>query len=174
VLVEDLFEDLELWYPVIRLREAGASVELLGPGNARYRGKHGLTAMADAPVESARAEEIDGLVIPGGYAPDRLRRSTAVLDLVRRMDKLGKPVAFICHAGWVPASAGILGDRHVTSFFSIRDDLENAGAHWRDSAVVVDKNLISSRDPGDLPDFCRALIALLAGAPDGGWRRTPS
>jgi protease I len=158
VLVEELFEDLEFWYPVIRLREAGARVVVLGTGKQRYHGKHGLAASADAPVESAQAEDLDALVIPGGYAPDHLRRSEAVLNLVRHMNSLHKLVAFICHAGWVPASAGILWERRVTSFFSIRDDLVNAGAHWEDSSVVIDGNLISSRHPGDLADFCRAII----------------
>jgi protease I len=136
-------------------------VVVLGTGQEHYRGKHGLGAKADAPVESVQAEDLDALVIPGGYAPDRLRRSAAVLELVRRVNELGRPLAFICHAGWVPASAGILRDRHVTSFFSIRDDLVNAGAHWDDSSVVIDGNLISSRHPGDLPEFCRAIILSL-------------
>jgi protease I len=162
VLVEDLFEDLEFWYPVIRLREAGATVVVLGTGQERYRGKHGLSASADAPVESVQAEDLDALVIPGGYAPDRLRRSEAVLELVRRMHALDRTIAFICHAGWVPASAGILRDRHVTSFFSIRDDLVNAGAHWDDIPVVIDGHLISSRHPEDLPEFCRAIIQRLS------------
>jgi protease I len=163
ILAEDQFEDLELWYPAIRMREAGAEVALLGTGERSYRGKRGLIAEPDATVNSGHAAELDGLIIPGGYAPDRLRRHRAVLDVVREMDALAKPIAFICHAGWVPASAGILRDRRVTSFHSIRDDLENAGARWEDRPVVIDAHLISSRGPGDLPQFCRAIIALLGG-----------
>ena len=162
VLVEDLFEDLELWYPVIRMREAGARVVLLGGGKDEYHGKHGLSARPDGPVESVQAKDLDGMIIPGGYAPDHMRRHEARVSLVREMHDMGKPIAFICHAGWVPISAGILRERRVTSFYSIRDDIENAGAHWEDQPVVVDGNLISSRHPGDLPDFCRAIIRLLA------------
>ncbi|AGA90629.1 intracellular protease, PfpI family [Thioflavicoccus mobilis 8321] len=162
-LVEDLYEDLDLWYPTIRLREAGAAVTLLGTGRSDYRGKHGLPATADVSVDDIRAETLDALVIPGGYAPDHLRRHAGVLALVREMDRQQKPVAFICHAGWVPISAGIVRGRRVTSFHSIRDDLENAGARWEDSPVVVDGHLISSRHPGDLPVFCRTLIAELSG-----------
>ncbi|MEJ2387181.1 MAG: type 1 glutamine amidotransferase [Chromatiaceae bacterium] len=163
VLAEDLYEDLELWYPTIRLREAGAVVVLLGTGDARYTGKHGLPVEVDGPVESARVSDLDALVIPGGYAPDRLRRSQAVLELVRTMDRAGKLIAFICHAGWVPASAGILKGRRITSFSSIRDDMENAGARWEDNPVVTDGNLVTSRSPEDLPDFCDAIIGYLAG-----------
>jgi protease I len=168
VLVEDLFEDLELWYPVIRLREAGARVRLLGTGERTYRGKHGLSANADAPVSSVQPGDLDALVIPGGYAPDRMRRDEALLALVRGVAGLNRPVAFICHAGWVPISAGIVAGRRVTSAPSIRDDLTNAGAHWEDREVVQDGPLISSRNPDDLPAFCRALIAALSGTPQGG------
>ena len=161
VLVEDLFEDLELWYPVIRLREAGAGVMLIGTGKDSYRGKHGLAAEAHGPARSVRPADLDALVIPGGYAPDRMRRDETVLALVRGVAELDRPVAFICHAGWVPISAGIVAGRRVTSTPSIRDDLVNAGAHWEDSEVVSDGPLISSRHPGDLPAFCRTLIAAL-------------
>jgi protease I len=163
VLVEDQFEDLELWYPVIRMREAGAAVALLGTGASMYHGKHGLTAMADGPVSSASAKHLDALIIPGGYAPDYMRRDEHLLALVRDMAQQDRPVAFICHAGWVPISAGIVRGRRVTSAPSIRDDLVNAGAEWEDSEVVQDGPLISSRHPGDLPAFCRTLIAALAG-----------
>jgi protease I len=162
VLAEELYEDLELWYPTIRLREAGAAVVLLGTGQEQYTGKHGLPVKVDGPVESMSASDLDALVIPGGYAPDRLRRSAGVIKLVRDMDRAGKLIAFICHAGWVPASAGILRSRRITSFFSIRDDMENAGAKWEDNPVVVDGNLITSRYPDDLPEFCHAIISYLA------------
>jgi protease I len=162
VLVEDLFEDLELWYPTIRMREAGARVVLLGTGKESYRGKHGLTAEVDGPVSRIEPPALDAVIIPGGYAPDYMRRDEALLALVRKVAEQGRPVAFICHAGWVPISAGIVEGKRVTSAPSIRDDLINAGAHWEDSEVVQDEPLISSRHPGDLPAFCRTLIAALA------------
>lgn len=161
VLVEDLFEDLELWYPVLRLREAGAEVTLVGPGEGTYRGKRGLTADPHVAVSAVSEADFDGLIVPGGYAPDRLRRNAAVLGLVKRMHEKGAVIGFICHAGWVLASAGVLVGRRCTSFFSIRDDLVNAGAEWLDAPVVVDGNLISSRNPGDLPQFMPAVIEAL-------------
>jgi protease I len=161
VLVEDLFEDLELWYPVLRLREAGAEVTLVGPGEGTYRGKHGLSADPHVGVNAVSEADFDGLIVPGGYAPDRLRRNPAVLGLVKRMNDRGAVIGFICHAGWVLASAGVLVGRRCTSFFSIRDDLVNAGAEWLDAPVVVDGNLISSRNPGDLPQFMPAVLKAL-------------
>lgn len=162
VLVERLFEDLELWYPVLRLREAGARVTLIAPAGGRYTGKHGLVAEADAAVDDVTEADFDALVIPGGFAPDYLRRSAGVLDLVRALDRRGAPIAVICHAGWVVVSAGVVEGRRITSVASIRDDLLNAGARWVDEEVVVDGNLISSRGPDDLPAFARTLVAALA------------
>ncbi len=163
VLAEDLYEDLELWYPVLRLREAGAEVRVVGPKAGEvYKSKNGYPVKADVGMEDVKAEEFDAVVIPGGYAPDRMRRHRAMVEFVRAVHEAGKPVAFICHAGWVPASAGIVRGRTVTSFPSIRDDLVNAGARWVDQEVVVDGNLVSSRMPADLPAFCRALLDLLA------------
>lgn len=162
VLAEDLYEDLELWYPVLRLREEGAEVRVVGPKAGEvYKSKNGYPVKADVGMEQARAEDFDAVVIPGGYAPDRMRRHAAMVEFVRAMHEAGKPVAFICHAGWVPASAGIVRGRTVTSFPSIRDDLVNAGARWVDQEVVVDGHLVSSRVPADLPAFCRALVELL-------------
>ncbi|MDQ7850507.1 MAG: type 1 glutamine amidotransferase domain-containing protein [Armatimonadota bacterium] len=162
VLVEENYEDLELWYPLLRLREAGAEVKTVGPAAGQeYKSKHGYPAKADLGMEKANAADFDALVIPGGYAPDRMRRHAAMLGLVRAMHEAGKPVAFICHAGWVPISAGIVRGRTVTSFSAIRDDLINAGAQWVDQEVVVDGNLISSRSPADLPAFCRELVRML-------------
>ncbi len=162
VLVEDQFEDLELWYPLIRMREAGARTRLIGTAKKTYQGKHGLPADAEISAGSVRADELDALIIPGGYAPDRMRRDQPLLELVQGVAALERPIAFICHAGWVPISAGILGGRRVTSVASIRDDLQNAGAKWEDAEVVVDGHLISSRHPGDLPMFCRTLIEQLS------------
>jgi protease I len=156
-----LYEDLELWYPKIRLEEEGARTVVAGLGERTYQGKRGYPITVDASVEQVSAGDFDGLVIPGGYAPDILRRSARVLQLVREIYGAGKPVAFICHAGWVPISAGILRGKKGTSVGAIKDDLVNAGLLWEDSPVVVDGNLISSRTPADLPQFCRAIIAAL-------------
>jgi len=157
--VEDEYEDLELWYPKIRLTEEGAQVVTVGPEKGRvYRGKNGYPCKADSSFDEVRAVDFDGLLIPGGYAPDKIRRYPKALELTKEFHKAGKIVAFICHAGWVPISAGILKGAKATSFFAIKDDMVNAGVNWVDEPVVVDKNLISSRTPADLPHFCKAII----------------
>ncbi len=156
-----LYEDLELWYPKIRLEEEGARTVVAGTGEKTYQGKKGYPINVDTSVDEIRAADFDGLVIPGGYAPDIMRRSQKLLQLTREIFQAGKPVAFICHAGWVPISAGIVKGKRGTSVGAIKDDLVNAGLLWEDSAVVVDGNLISSRTPADLPQFCKALIAAL-------------
>ena len=156
-----LYEDLELWYPKIRLEEEGARTVVAGTGEKTYQGKKGYPITVDTSVDEIRAADFDGLVIPGGYAPDIMRRSQKLLQLTREIFQAGKPVAFICHAGWVPISAGIVKGKRGTSVGAIKDDLVNAGLLWEDSAVVVDGNLISSRTPADLPQFCKALIAAL-------------
>jgi len=162
-LVHEDFEDLELWYPTLRLREEGITVHLVGESEgAAYRGKHGVPAAADYGFEQVRAAEYDGLLVPGGWAPDKLRRFPACLELVRAVFAAGKPVGQICHAGWVLVSAGVLKGRRVTSVAAIRDDLVNAGAVWVDEPVVVDGNLVSSRRPADLPQYMHAFIDLLA------------
>jgi len=175
ILAENLYEDLELWYPALRLREAGAQVTIVGPAKGeRYLSKHELPVVADAGAADVRAADFDAVIIPGGYAPDLMRRQDAMVRLVRDADAAGKVVAAICHAGWMLASAGIVRGRRLTSFFSIRDDLVNAGAHWEDVEVVQDGNLITSRHPGDLPAFCRAIIAALEKAPlAAGGNRSP-
>lgn len=164
------YEDLELWYPKIRLEEEGAATVVAGVGDPVYHGKHGYPCPVDAHVDALEAGQFDALVIPGGFAPDKLRRFPKVLALTKQIFDAGKPVAFICHAGWVPISAKIVRGRRGTSVGAIRDDLENAGLLWEDSAVVVDGNLISSRTPADLPEFCRAIIAALDGEPETGNR----
>ena len=156
-----LYEDLELWYPKIRLEEEGARTVVAGTGEKTYQGKKGYPINVDTSVDEIRAADFDGLVIPGGYAPDIMRRSQKLLQLTREIFQAGKPVAFICHAGWVPISAGIVKGKRGTSVGAIKDDLVNAGLLWEDGAVVVDGNLISSRTPADLPQFCKALIAAL-------------
>lgn len=160
-LVHNDFEDLELWYPVLRMREAGFRVILAGEAaGEKYIGKYGVPATSDVSFSQADAADAAGLLVPGGWAPDRLRRFPEVLQLVRDIDAAGKPVAHICHAGWVLASAGILKGRVLTSTPGIKDDLVNAGASWKDEEVVVDRNMVSSRRPSDLPAYMRAFIGL--------------
>jgi protease I len=165
ILAADLFEDMELLYPLFRLREEGAEVVLAGVDRSPVNGKKGYgPVLVDATVEEVAEGEFDALVVPGGFAPDKLRRYESVLDLVRAFDAAGKPIAFICHAGWVPISAGILKGRRATSVGAIRDDMVNAGTDWVDSETVVDGNLISARTPEDLGPWMRALISALAQA----------
>src|SRR4249920_975639 len=162
LLAADEFEDMELLYPLYRLREEDAAVTVAGLDGHPVTGKKGHGPVAvDATVDQVREGDFDALVIPGGYAPDKLRRSQAVLDLVRAFDGAGKPVAFICHAGWVPISAKILKGRRATSVGAIRDDMVNAGTDWVDEATVVDGNLISARTPADLGPWMKALLAAL-------------
>ncbi|MFP4561438.1 MAG: type 1 glutamine amidotransferase domain-containing protein [Thiohalorhabdus sp.] len=159
----DLFEDIELYYPLYRLGEEGAEVVVVGPSRRTYQGKHGLAIKAQAGLEDVRQEDFAALVLPGGYAPDHLRRQERLLEMVRGADGAGKPIAAICHAGWIPVSAGIVKGRRMTGFWSIKDDLVNAGAAYEDRPVVEDGNLITSRYPNDLGAFCRAIIAALSG-----------
>lgn len=163
VLAANLFEDAELLYPVYRLREEEVAVTLASPGGTPVTGKKGHGPVnVDADVSEVVADDYDALVVPGGFAPDRLRQSQEVLDLVRAFDTADKPVAFICHAGWVPISAKILEGRRATSVPTIRDDMENAGAKWTDEATVVDGNLISARTPADLGPWMKAVLEALA------------
>jgi len=163
ILVADLYEDTEFWYPYYRLKEAGADVSVLGPGFGPevVHGKYGHPARVEMRAKEARADDFDAVVISGGYAPDLLRRCPDTLDFVHSMAEAGKVVAGICHAGWVLISAGIIGGKRATSFFSIKDDMINAGARWTDQEVVVDGNIITARFPNDLPAFCRQIIAAL-------------
>ena len=161
VLAEDMYEDPELWYPYYRLLEEGAEVTLVGPEAKIYESKHGYPARAEKAAAQVRVEDVDGVVVPGGFAPDRLRRHPEVLNLVRGVFEKGGVVAMICHAAWVPISAGIVRGKRATCVSAIKDDLVNAGATYVDEAVVVDGNLISSRRPADLPAFMPAVIAAL-------------
>ena len=162
ILAEDKYEDPELWYPYYRMREAGAEVQVVGNAGADvYHSKYGYPVSVDVAAQAVSADEFDAVIIPGGYAPDRMRRYPEMLDLVRGIFEKGGVVAFICHAAWVPISAGVLRGRCATSVAAIKDDVINAGAVWLDEEVVVDGNLISSRTPRDLPAFCRAIIAAL-------------
>jgi len=166
VLVEDIYEDLELWYPVYRLQEEGAHVVLVGPESGKtYASKHGYPATADRAADEVAAAEYDAVIIPGGYAPDRMRRNQAMVKFVADAVRDDKTVAAICHGGWMLCSADVLRGRRVTSFFAIRDDMVNAGAEWVDHEVMRDGNLITSRTPDDLPAFLRSIVDSLAQSP---------
>ena len=162
IFVEDLYQEMEVWVPAYRLREAGLKTIFVGTGKPEYKSKLGYPVKADVDVKDVKSSEIDALVVPGGFAPDYLRRHEAVSRLVRDIDQAGKPLGAICHALWVLCSAGVLKGRTVTSFFAIKDDVINAGAKWVDEEVVVDKNLVTSRKPDDLPAWCREFVKLAA------------
>ena len=161
ILCEDLYEENELWYPYYRLLENGCEVTLVGTKKTEYIGKNGMPVKVGKLISEIKSEEIDGVIIPGGYAPDRLRRFQEVNDLVKNLFESKKLVASICHGPWVLVSARILAGRTVTCFSSIRDDVVNAGAVYVDEAVVEDGNLITSRTPADLPVFLKSIIAFL-------------
>ncbi len=161
IFVGPYFEDLEFWYPKIRLEEEGAEITVAGLGEKMYRGKKGLTAETDGPAEKFVNEVFDAVLIPGGWGPDKLRLNSAVLEIVRKADAANKVVASICHGGWVLISAGVVEGRKVTGYISTKDDLLNAGAIYQDAPVVVDNNLITARVPADLPYFCRAVVETL-------------
>jgi len=162
VLVEDLYQELEVWYPLLRMREAGAEVTTVGTeAGVTYKSKTGYPVTAAAASRDIDIDQFDAVIIPGGYSPDLMRRHRATVDLVRNACAKGKVVAAICHGGWMLASAGVLKGKRATCFFAIRDDLVNAGAEYVDAEVVVDGNLITSRVPDDLPAFCREIIKAL-------------
>jgi len=163
--VDDIYEDLELWYPKLRLEEEGWRVDVAGPEKGRtYEGKHGYPCVANLAIADAHADQYDALLVPGGFAPDKLRRSETVLQLTRDFDRQKKPIAFICHAGWILISAGILKGRRTTSTVGIKDDMINAGSTWVNEPLVIDGHLISSRTPVDLPVFARAFVEAIKAA----------
>jgi protease I len=162
ILAENNYQELELWYPLLRLREAGAIVTVVGmPGVQEYQSKHGYPVKPDVAADAIAAKDFDAVIVPGGFAPDAMRRHKPMLDLVRGVNERGGIVAAICHAAWVPISAGIMKGKRATCVPAIKDDLINAGATYVDEEVVRDGNLITSRTPGDLPAFCRTIIAAL-------------
>lgn len=162
LFVAEMYNDLEFWYPYYRLKEAGIGVSVVGPEKMKeFRGKSGTFATAGIAANEVRIEDYDGLIIPGGYAPDHMRRYPEMVKVVKDMFEAGKVVASICHGGWMLASAEILEGKTVTSFFAIKDDLVHAGAKWVDEEVVVDGNLITSRKPDDLPAFMKAILQAL-------------
>ncbi|MCJ7642032.1 MAG: type 1 glutamine amidotransferase [Desulfobacterales bacterium] len=163
LLAENLYQELELWVPYYRLKEEGAEVVVVGTGSSRtYTSKLGYPVDVNKEAKEIDMSKYDGVVIPGGYAPDLMRRYPEMVRIVREAHQKGKVVAAICHAGWMLASAGIVKGKKVTGFMSIKDDLVNAGATYLDEEVVTDGNLITSRKPDDLPAFCREIIAALA------------
>lgn len=162
LFVGEGYEDLELWYPKLRLLEAGAGVTVAGPeANIVYRGKNGYPCTSDTTIDQMEADDFQGLVVPGGWMPDKLRRDPRVLELTRAFADTGKLVAAICHGGWIPISAGVYRGVKVTGSPGIQDDLTNAGAIYQDAPVVVDRHFVSSRKPDDLPDFCKGMIQVL-------------
>ena len=165
ILVDNMYQEMEVWYPLYRFQEAGATVVTVGAkADETYTSKLGYPVKSYLSYDDAKAAAFDGVIVPGGYAPDHIRRHAAANTFVKEMDTQGKVVAAICHGPWVLCSAGgMLKGRKATSFFAIKDDVVNAGAHWVDAEVVVDKNLVTSRKPEDLPAFCRAAIQALSG-----------
>ena len=164
ILVEDMYQEMEVWYPAYRLREAGIRTVFVGTGKADYKSKVGYPVTAEAQAQDVSADQFDAIIIPGGFAPDFLRRHSAVNKLVGDMFRAGKVVSSICHGLWVCVSAGILKGRTVTCFFAVKDDVVNAGATYVDQEVVVDGNLITARKPDDLPAFMRETLKALDGS----------
>lgn len=163
ILVGDDYEDLELWYPRLRLLEAGIPVRVYGPESEKvYRGKHGYPCQAEVSLDELNSQHIEGVICPGGWMPDKLRRDPRVLRCVRDLALHNKLIAAICHGGWIPISAGVYRGVRVTGSPGIKDDLMNAGALYEDAPVVVDRKFVSSRRPDDLPDFCRAILQVLS------------
>lgn len=167
VLVEQLYQELEVWYPYLRLKEAGVDVLLVGPERDKnYPSKLGYPARAEIGIDEALKQEFDCLIIPGGYAPDHLRRYPEVIKFVKKVNDANAVIGAICHGGWVLASAEIVKKRRVTCFYAIKDDLIHAGAEYIDAEVVVDGNLVTSRKPEDLPAFMKAILSLLKSKKD--------
>lgn len=163
LLAENYYQDMELWIPYYRLKEEGAEVTVVGSGSSQtFTGKYGYPIQVDKEAKEIDMSGYDGVVIPGGYAPDLMRRYPEMVRIVREAHQKGKVIAAICHAGWMLVSAGILKGKKVTGFIAIKDDLVNAGANYVDEEVVIDGNLITSRKPDDLPAFCREMIGALA------------
>jgi len=161
VLLEEKYEDPEFWYPYYRFQEAGARVTAVAPKIKEYKSKHGYPATADMEAGDADGSTFDAVIIPGGYSPDYMRRSRELISFVKEAYESEKVIAAICHGPWILASVGAVKGRRVTAFFSIKDDLVNAGAEFIDQEVVCDGNVITSRTPKDLPAFCREIINAL-------------
>ena len=166
ILVDNIYQEMEVWYPYYRFQEAGAEIVTVGAkAGQTYTSKMGYPVVAAKSYDEVSAKEFDGVVVPGGYAPDHIRRYAKANQLVKDIFDQGKLVASICHGPWVLCSAGVLKGRRATCFSAIKDDVVNAGARFEDAEVVVDGNLVTSRKPDDLPAFCRASIKVMAEAP---------
>ncbi len=163
ILLEQLYEDPEFWYPYYRFLEAGAKVTVVAPEAREYKSKHGYPARADLAAAEAKAAEYDAVIIPGGFSPDHMRRSKELVSFLKQTFEQGKVIGAICHGPWMLASIGAAKNRKMTAFFSIKDDLVNAGAQFVDEEVVRDGNVITSRTPADLPAFCKEIIVALNG-----------
>ncbi len=161
LFVADIYNEFEFWYPYYRLKEEGAEIVVIGPENDVYTSKYGIPAKTDTGISDVETKEFHALIIPGGYAPDHMRRNEHMIEFVKEIYDEGKIVAAICHAGWMLVSANIINGKTVTGFYSIKDDLINAGAEWIDKEIVVDGTIVTSRNPDDLPVFCKAIIDLL-------------
>jgi protease I len=166
ILVDQMYQEMEVWYPLYRLREAGAKVVVVAAkAGESYPSKLGYPCRSDLSYEAARPEDFDGVIAPGGFAPDFIRRHPLAIEFVRRIAGQGKLTAAICHGPWVLCSADVLRGKRATSFFAIKDDVVNAGAKWEDAEVVVDDNIVTSRKPDDLPAFCLACLAVASRTP---------
>ena len=163
IFAENDYEDLELWYPKLRLEEAGVRVTVAGPREPVYKSKHGYPVQTDGNVADMDPGQFDGVIVPGGWCPDRLRRYEEVLRFTREIAGAGKLVGAICHGGWVLVSADVLRGKRCTSVSAIKDDMKNAGAAWIDEPCVVDGKLVTAQVPKDLPAFCREILAVLEG-----------
>lgn len=162
ILVEQMYQELEVWYPYYRLKEAGYDAKLVGPDKgAAYQSKLGYPAIAEIGATAAARMKWDVVIVPGGYAPDFMRRTAAMVDLIKRADTTDAVIGGICHGGWMLASADVVRGKSCTSFFAIKDDMVNAGAKWKDGEVVIDGNLVTSRKPDDLPAFMAAILKLV-------------
>ncbi len=162
ILIEDGFRDEELIYPYYRFIEAGYEVKMVGPEAGReYKGKFGLPIKSDISPTQVDLEEVAGIIIPGGFAPDKMRLDRAMVDLVKKAFDACKVIAAICHGGWMLVEADICKGKDVTGYIAIATDLANAGGNYMDKEVVVDGNLVTSRIPGDLPAFCRSTLELI-------------
>jgi protease I len=159
IFLENEYEDLELHYPKIRLKEEGAEITVIAPEDKEYKGKNGITLKPDTTIGKANPEDYDVLVIPGGYSPDKMRQSEEMINFTKKFNESGKTIAAICHAPWVLASADVIKNKKVTSWPTLKTDLSNAGATWEDKEVVKDGNIITSRNPDDLPAFCKEIIS---------------
>ncbi len=161
LLVEDLYQDQEVWYPYFRLIEEGYTVDFIGMKKTTYTGKYGYPLEVHKAITEVTPLEYDAVIIPGGFAPDLMRKTRDMINFVKQMHDVDKLVASICHGAWIPVSADIVKGKTATCYYAIADDIRNAGANYVDEEVVVDGSLITSRTPNDLPAFCKAIISYL-------------